>query len=164
VAFTAQCGWPQSRKTDGSCTDRTAAPPRFEDFPVSVGFRVKPAKVDLSSHPKARNFRAKLQEGAKEGPNFAGHYTVVSWHCGTECQAVAVIDARTGRVYFAPFSTSESSEFRIDSKLFIANNPEAIKWRKQDPGTAPEWCRDSYYYTWEGDHFVLMYPKKESRE
>lgn len=164
LAFTAPCGWPQSAKTDGNCTALTVAPPRFEDFPVSVEFRSKPARVDLSSHPEARTFRTKLREGAKEGPNFAGHYTVVSWHCGTECQAVAIVDAKTGRVYFAPFSTSEGSEFRIDSALFIANSPEAIKRRKQDPMTDPEWCRDSYYYRWENSHFVLIYPKKESSE
>ena len=129
-------GWPQSTSTDGACTAQTGEPPRFEDFGVSSVFRGKPAPVDLSGNPKARTFRTKLTEGAKEGPNFAGHYTAVSWHCGTECQAVAVIDAKTGQVYFAPFSTSEDSEFRVNSMLFIANSPEKIKRRKQDPQQA----------------------------
>jgi hypothetical protein len=152
----------QATRTDGNCTVQTESPPRFEDFSVSLRFRGKPAQVDLSSHPKARMFRAKLRDGAKEGPNFAGHYTVVRWHCGTECQAVAVVDAKTGHVYFAPFSTSEGSEFRIDSSLFIANRPEAIKRRKQDSHTDPEWCLDTDYYKWEDNRFVLIYPKKLS--
>lgn len=74
-------------------------PPRFEDFPVVEEFHGKPAWVDLSSHPSARTFRTRLRDGAKKGPNFAGHYALVFWGCGNECQASLVIDLCTGKVY-----------------------------------------------------------------
>lgn len=30
---------------------------------------------------------------------FAGHYTVPRWGCGTECNAFVVVDSRSGKVY-----------------------------------------------------------------
>jgi hypothetical protein len=160
IAWSALCGWSQNTKTGENSA------PRFEDFAVPVEFKGKPAPVDLSSDPDARRFRTKLREGAKEGPNFAGHYTIVSWHCGTECQVVAVVDAKTGRVYFAPFVPEEGFDFRLNSSLFIANPPEAMEQRRKFFGTNPdpEPYLKSIYYKWENDHFVLIYPKDESKQ
>lgn len=67
---------------------------------ISVKFRGKPARVDLKSHPEARRYRTRLKEGGAEGPNFADHMTIVIWGCGTECESLAFVDARNGRVYF----------------------------------------------------------------
>ena len=33
-----------------------------------------------------------------EGPNYAGHYRVVVWGCGTSCAMFAVVDLRNGKV------------------------------------------------------------------
>ncbi len=137
-------------------------PPRFEDFPVSKNFKGKPARVNLSSHPEARRFRTNLREGAKEEPNFAEHYTVISWGCGTDCQAITVVDAITGNVYFAPFSTSLGADFRINSSLFIADPPDDIKDRYGEEAV-PEWLR-SKYYKWEKEHFMLIYPTEVKKK
>ncbi len=56
--------------------------PRFEAFSTPV-ISLKPARVDLESHPLAKRYRTRLREGAAEGPNFAGHFTIVGWGCGT---------------------------------------------------------------------------------
>jgi hypothetical protein len=39
---------------------------------------------------------------------------------------VAVVDARTGRVHFAPFTVTPSmtADFRINSRLLVQNPPE----------------------------------------
>src|SRR5919199_362191 len=72
---------------------------RFADYAVSHTSRGRrPAAVDVASAPYGRMFRTKLREGAAAGPTFAGHYTIVLWGCGTGCQIVAVVDARTGRL------------------------------------------------------------------
>jgi hypothetical protein len=47
----------------------------------------------------ARRFRTALRDGVAAGPNFAGHLTVVTWGCGTQCRSDAIVDARTERVY-----------------------------------------------------------------
>jgi len=88
--------------------------PRYEAFPTPVTPNLKPAKVDLKSHPRAARYRTRLSEGAGEGPNFAGHFTVVGWGCGTSCAQWAVVDASTGAVYFPPDEIALISTVHVD--------------------------------------------------
>jgi hypothetical protein len=104
--------------------------PHFENYPAIEQFRGQPASVDLSSHPNARTFRTRLREGAKKGPNFAGHYALVWWGCGNECQQALVVDLRTGIVYGlagpsakGPLESSRGLEFQPTSRLIIADPP-----------------------------------------
>lgn len=68
------------------------------------------SKVDLSSHPRARMFRTRLGRGAEKGANFAGHYALVSWGCGSECQGSLVVDLTSGKVLGVE---GESEELQI---------------------------------------------------
>ena len=79
---------------DGPATEFS----RYPGEPVLVGVAAPP---DVSSG-KARKFRTVLREAAKEGPNFNGHYRVAHWGCGTNCIEWAIIDLKTGAVWFAP--------------------------------------------------------------
>src|SRR5690242_5879146 len=79
-----------------------AALPSFDRFRVTEVFSGKPAKPVLRN-PGDRMFRAKIREGAGDGPNFAGHYTIAAWGCGAGCVQMALIDAVDGRIYRAPF-------------------------------------------------------------
>lgn len=103
--------------------------PQFEDFPADEESHSLSATVDLSSHPLARMFRTKLREGAKKGPSFAGHYALVWWGCGNECQLSLIVDLRTGKVYgFKPpnnqyLQSSRGLDFRPTSRLIIADPP-----------------------------------------
>ena len=150
----------QKRNTPG----QTKEPPRFEQYPAPKNFKGKPAPVNLASHKEARRFRTNLRNSAQEGPNFAGHYTVVTWGCGTACMVFAVVDARTGRVYFPNFAvymgaSDEAIRYRLDSKLFIADDaPDP-----QENATAPP-GRKTNYYKWENNRFVLIYTEKGKLE
>ncbi len=73
--------------------------PTFRQYSARVE-RIRNIQVDLKSHKNARMFRTNLRNAAKEGVNFAGHYVFTGWGCGTNCSENAIIDARTGRVYF----------------------------------------------------------------
>lgn len=73
--------------------------PRFEDYRVGDQPQRAPATVAISS-ADARRYRTKLREGAAKGPNFAGHYTIVVWGCGSSCNDWAIVDAVSGRVTF----------------------------------------------------------------
>ena len=122
---------------------------RFEDYTVpDTAFRRRPATVDLASAGYGRWYRTKLREGAATGPNFAKRYTVVLWGCGTGCQLVAVIDARTGRLSRQTLLTANGVEYRRDSRLLLA-----------DPRT-PELphdcasCGTPAYYEWRNDRFA----------
>ncbi|HEX8288534.1 MAG TPA: hypothetical protein VF556_11085 [Pyrinomonadaceae bacterium] len=67
-----------------------------------------------------------MKEALNDKPNFAGHYIITTWGCGTGCQVGPVIDAKTGKVYYLPFPVGQDyqadddfkpAEFRLDSKL-----------------------------------------------
>jgi hypothetical protein len=95
--------------------------PQFSDFPAGAVFHGTPAAVDLSSARGARSFRTVLRSGAAKGPNFAGHYAVVTWGCGTACERFALVDVRTGKVWMSPMELARGAAYHIDSTLFIAN-------------------------------------------
>src|SRR5713226_1165513 len=107
-------------------TSRTDTP-RFQDMPVAEKFNGRPAPVKLST-AEARRYRTVIRQGAREGPNFAGHYTIVTWGCGAGCVQFAIVDAKTGAVYSPRFYVAarmhfdketqqpdEPLQFRIDS-------------------------------------------------
>jgi hypothetical protein len=73
--------------------------PRFEDYPAKP-YHGRNAAPDVRSHPDSRMFRTRLKAWAKEKPNFAGHYILATWGCGTDCTQISIIDARTGKIFF----------------------------------------------------------------
>ena len=130
--------------------------PRFEDMPVTEKFAGKPAPVKLLT-TEARRYRTVIREGAREGPNFAGHFTIVTWGCGAGCVQFAIVDAKTGLVYSPRFYVAarthfdeetdqpdEPLQFRIDSKLLIVS------------GSPNEKNEGVYYYSWDGKRLALI--------
>ncbi len=94
----------------------------------------KPAPVNLSSYKGAKTYRTKLKEGAQAGPNFAGHYTIVSYGCGTQCQDNWLIDAKTGKI-LNRFSSIVGTKQDVGSALLVINppDPELKKAYKEHP-------------------------------
>lgn len=93
---------PASRAAAAPClsvADEIAKAPKFSDYPVPPPRPFKPARPDTNPRD-AHQFRSALGEAAKQGPNFAGRYTIAGWGCGTSCLDWGVIDARTGKVTF----------------------------------------------------------------
>jgi hypothetical protein len=72
--------------------------PRFSDYAARryVGVNAAP---DLRSDPRSRRYRSQLKDWALEKPNFAGHYILATWGCGTGCTEIAIIDAMSGKVF-----------------------------------------------------------------
>ncbi|MDP9263696.1 MAG: hypothetical protein M3O85_05170 [Acidobacteriota bacterium] len=75
--------------------------PDFPDYPVKEVFKGKPARPRIVT-PYQKRFRTVIRQSMQEGVNFAGHYTVVIWGCGTSCAQFAVTDVISGRVYDPP--------------------------------------------------------------
>ena len=100
--------------------------PDFSTYPVPANEVLKetPASVDLSSYKGAKTYKTKLQEGTRKGPNFAGHYTVVTIGCGTQCQENWVIDAKTGKI-LDKVSSIIGTKYQVDSLLLIVNPADA---------------------------------------
>lgn len=106
--------------------DLPADAPRFEDFRVPV-YTGKPARPDVRSHPRSQRFRTELREAAVEGPNFAGHYRLVSWGCGPVCFQWAIINLKSGRV-FHPANLASTDHQNVEESLF-ENGIQAVHAR-----------------------------------
>jgi hypothetical protein len=72
--------------------------PTYASYSAKVE-RIRNIKVDLSSKD-ARMYRTNLRNATKAGVNFAGRYILTGWGCGTNCSEWAIIDGRSGKVYF----------------------------------------------------------------
>ena len=103
--------------------------PAFADYPAAATYAGRNAAPILAA-PEARRFRTMIRDGARQKPNFDGHYIVASWGCGTDCETGAIIDAVSGQVISLPVvagspddATPESAHFdyRSDSRLLVMN-------------------------------------------
>jgi hypothetical protein len=126
--------------------------PRFEDYAVRENYKGKVASVKLTSS-SARMFRTMLRQNAKQGVNFAGHYILATWGCGSDCHSFAIIDAKTSRVYFSPlisfvggqrFQEEDRLQFRKNSRLLI------IAGAKDDEELG------KFYYMWKNNRLRLL--------
>jgi hypothetical protein len=127
--------------------------PRFEDYPAIEKFKGTP-KVPSLTTPEERRFRTVIRQGVakgygvtdgpsgkeRPGPNFAGHYFIVTWGCGSPCLMTAIVDAKSGRVLPPPFHPASAYfqvpwafperpplDYRLTSRLLIANICEQDK-------------------------------------
>ena len=82
--------------------------------------------------PDAKRFITRISEAYKDGPNFAGHYTVATWGCGSGCQNSAVIDNETGEIIDFGIESSYGLDFNLDSKILITNPKKSFP----DPQTS----------------------------
>jgi len=129
--------------------------PTFDQYSVSEPYKGAVAATDVKSHPLSWLFRTMIREGAKRGPNFAGRYTLVFWGCGAGCTAIAVVDAKSGKVFHpkilhafdninVAFDELEPPDghlvkFHLDSKLLVV-----MGGINEDPA-----LRGISYFLWE---------------
>ncbi len=114
------------------------AAPTFEQYASAHSPPSAPVLLDLQSNPIAPRHRTIIREEMTHGPNYADHYRVVIWGCGTSCSQFAVVNLKTGHVTtlkniytvayvdfstanFLPQTDSESRGFRFkkDSNLLV---------------------------------------------
>jgi len=75
--------------------------PRLEDFPEAERGTGSPPKVVLD-RPAVRMFRTQFRLAALQPPNFAGHYRIAIWGCGTQCLEGGMVDLATGKIVALP--------------------------------------------------------------
>ena len=118
-------------------------------------------------------FRSVLRDGAKSGPDFAGHFSVVVWGCGADSFSLAVVDARDGKVYFPPFSCITLAG-GYDALSIEGNNVENPTYRKNSnllifagaedkPSLKPE-DRTVQFWVFQDGHFRLVYSIPATRQ
>jgi len=64
---------------------------------------IEKSNINFDSHPIAKRYRTVISgEYAKQEVNFANHYVVTTWGCGSGCVSGAMVDSRNGTVYPLP--------------------------------------------------------------
>jgi hypothetical protein len=139
--------------------------PRFEAY-AATPYTGANALPDVHSDLRSRQYRTQLRSWAREKPNFAGHYILATWGCGTGCTELAVIDAVTGKVFHPPEARVNHIEnvdpdalvdvkegdrradfgamrYRADSRLLIVFG--GLNGRAEDEGIS--------WLVWEDDRF-----------
>ncbi len=88
-------------------------------------FSGKPSVINYSSNINANRYRSAINWSIDNfNVNFAGHYNLARWGCGTSCINGVITDLITGRVYDIPSATIDY-QFKIDSRLLIVNPPDS---------------------------------------
>ena len=136
--------------------------PKFSRYPVKVQ-KARVTKIDFKKNPDARSMRTRLSEGLRGGVNFAGHYVLVGWGCGTGCISGAIIDAASGMVYwpeqFNAMGTGITATGYVDKPVEYKKNSRLLIITGS-PGTAndnaPDRPRGTYYYQWKNNKLRLV--------
>lgn len=85
--------------TASACTS-----PSFDRYPAPAAARAprKPAATPRLTSKEARLYRTVIRDEFAQPANFAGHYRVAIWGCGTDCRNFAIVDKDTGATYTMP--------------------------------------------------------------
>lgn len=130
--------------------------PGFGAFPVDTSFRGPPATVDLSNVADDTRLKAILEGGIKNGPNFAGAFIIVEWGCGSPCRTLAIVDARSGKVFLPGLSTVKGFVYQRNSSLLVT---EPLDEWKADLLAYPDWeplVRKAYYFNWQSPYLIAV--------
>jgi hypothetical protein len=98
----------------------------FREFPISV-YKGKLAAPNFKTDMRAYLFRTQIRDQCKKkGVNFAGHYTIVEWGCGSDCQTIAIADRLNGKIYYSHIFKINSLfyglQYRPNSQMMIINS------------------------------------------
>jgi hypothetical protein len=100
--------------------------PQFIEFPTSSPALWQRRPPDLRA-PNAFTYRTRITKASQQDANFAGHYVLETWGCGTNCVMGVIINLATGRVTFLPTVCCWGEidlafrpvEFRRNSRLVV---------------------------------------------
>ncbi|WP_423392411.1 hypothetical protein [Burkholderia sp. LMG 21824] len=135
-------------------TARPCPSPSFDRYPAPAASAPrKPVTAPRLTSKEARLYRTVIRDEFTQPANFAGHYRVAIWGCGTDCRNFAIVDKYTGATYTMPGvqaiagvmgNDEERVDFRPGSRLLIV------------AGCFNDDCDDSnakaarFFYEWTG--------------
>lgn len=113
--------------------------PFFEDFQDHIKQpKMLAEDIDFThSDEGAWKFRTRLRRALKNGPNFAGKYTVMTHGCGSSCQVSWIIDSETGVVLKDRIVSGFGVSYRPDSRLIAQHllDPEYMEYDAYNSST-----------------------------
>lgn len=86
-----------------SCQDKTQKKEDLNNSIPSNSEKMVKADINFESNPIAEQNRTVITEKYNElEVNFAGHYIITTWGCGSGCVTGVMVDIRDGFVYSMP--------------------------------------------------------------
>jgi hypothetical protein len=128
--------------------------PRFEDFSVPTPLPFHQGPTGVANH--VADFEKEILEVAKKGPDFAGHFVIEQFTCGSVCTNFVIVNVTTSEVFHNDFNVANSFcgnkpgaqlMYRPDSKLLIVNG--AIELVSRTKGFIDGPC-GHFYFVWDG--------------
>jgi hypothetical protein len=120
----------------------------FRDYAVPLAFHGKPVPA-LRNTLNSRTYRTKIREAVAAGPNFADHYTLAIWGCGSSCAMFSIVDANDGRVYDFPFGVSWVDEALAGVNFHRNSKAVRIVGQLNEDGDSKD-----RWYVWDGKALV----------
>lgn len=108
-------------KEIGSIDSSPADELSFSQYPSDTTYEGVVAPVNFESNKDAKTFSTAITSAMSKGVNFAGHYVLATWGCGTSCQGLAIIDAKDGTIVVYNLLSEEGVAYTKDSNLLIVN-------------------------------------------
>ncbi|HDR9588194.1 TPA: hypothetical protein QDC22_006805 [Burkholderia stabilis] len=144
-----------ARATPAATAAAACPSPSFDRYPAHAARAPrKPAASPRLTGRQARLYRTVIRDEFTQPANFAGHYRVAIWGCGTDCRNFAIVDKYTGATYTMPGvqavagvmgNDDERVDFRAGSSLLIVagcfnddcddNNAKAARFFYEWTGT-----------------------------
>ena len=92
--------------------------PQFEQYPINRNWSGAAAPIKFKTYSD-RLFRTQFRDAAKEPPNFARHFRVTSWGCGTQCVEAGIVDLLTGNLLRIPYSQQPHSGWPLGEEKWL---------------------------------------------
>jgi hypothetical protein len=164
---------------------QSSSRPRFEDYPATESFSGTPAVPKLKPGAERsvgdvhQNMGEVIRDGVQKGwgvfrdgkeqpgPNFAGNMIVIQWPCGAPCMRMAIVNAKTGDVYYPPITaTAKVEEFSLPLLTLgnhVSRNPD-VQFRpnsnlmiiRATPVQSQSHPSFTYYFLWNRDGWTLL--------
>jgi hypothetical protein len=124
----------------------------FESYPEKA-IDGNSVKKPILASKLARQYKTVITLSMSEPPNFAGHYRVVQWGCGTDCRGFAIVNKLTGKTYTLPgveyiggvMGNDENRlDYRKDSRLFVIT------------GVMNDEIEGKFFYLWKNEKLQLL--------
>lgn len=99
---------------------------QLENLPKTefVKYEGKLKKVNFESFPEAKLYHTRITETLAKGVNFAGHYSLAYWGCGTDCFGYSIVDVNNGNIItYSPVNENYHlrQNYDLNSTFFVLN-------------------------------------------
>lgn len=130
-----------------------------KEYQVKNRFRVtRYVRPNIRQSKFTYMFRTRISNAGKLGyPNFANHYIVETWGCGTSCQLGAIINALTGQVMDLPLAAF-GYRHTLDSRVLVVNPVDPFD--KEECNMVKQMGEKTYYFLVQSDRLIRL--KSES--